>query len=175
MNAHLFVDESKSRGYLLVAAIVSPTELNTLRKLIDSLRLPRQRRIHFTAESDSRRKMILKSLVSAGVRAVLYDASSHSKARQAREAAMTRLVDDAVKAGASTLVIELDDEALKSDRVTIRSRAERAGCLGTLRYSHKRPHEECLLAIPDAIAWSWAKGGHWRPRVQPLLSQVIAV
>jgi hypothetical protein len=46
VNAHLFVDESKSRGYLLAAAIVSPTELNTLRKLVHTknafLRFPTQ-------------------------------------------------------------------------------------------------------------------------------------
>jgi hypothetical protein len=175
MNAHWFVDESKSRGYLLAAAAIPPTELNQMRKLIDALRLPRQRRIHFTAESDSRRKAILGSFAAAGVTAFIYDASSHRKVQHAREAAMTRLVNDAVKTGASTLVIECDDEAIKSDKAIIRREVSIAGRHHTFRYIHQRAHEECLLAIPDALAWSWAKGGHWRQRAAPLVTQVSQV
>lgn len=29
-----------------------------------------------------------------------------------------------------------------------------------------------LLAVPDAIAWCWAKGGQWRDRVQLLVTEV---
>jgi hypothetical protein len=29
------------------------------------------------------------------------------------------------------------------------------------------PHLDPLLWIPDAIAWSWAKGGEWRQLVAP--------
>jgi hypothetical protein len=38
-----------------------------------------------------------------------------------------------------------------------------------------RAYEESLLAIPDAIAWSWAKGGHWRARVSEIVTDVRKV
>ena len=45
-----------------------------------------------------------------------------------------------------------------------------AGCRDTLHYEHKRPHADALLAIPDAIAWCWAKGGHWRKLINPAVT-----
>jgi hypothetical protein len=146
-----------------------------LRRLIDSLRLPRQRRIHFTAESDSRRKIILAALERAGVRVTIYDATAHKNVKRARDAALARLVDDAAKIGAQMLVIERDDPTEASDKMIIRSRLLIAGCGDTLRYGHKRAYEECLLAIPDAVAWSWAKGGQWRQRVHGIVAEVAWV
>ena len=175
MNAHVFVDESKARGLLLAAAVVPTQELASLRKLIDSLRLPRQRRIHFTSESDARRKVILATLQGAGAQVAIYDATAYANVKSARDAALTRLVDDAAKSGAQMLVIERDDPLEASDRVIIRTRADLAGCRDTLRYAHKRAHEECLLAIPDAVAWSWSKGGHWRERVCGIVTEVVRV
>lgn len=43
------------------------------------------------------------------------------------------------------------------------------GCRDTLRYEHRRAREELFLAIPDAIAWCWARGGTWRQRVEPVV------
>jgi hypothetical protein len=175
MNAHVFVDESKARGLLLAAAVIPPEELARMRKLVDSLRLPRQRRIHFTAESDARRKIILTALAGAGTRAIVYDASAYKDIKRARDTALSRLVDDSAKLGARMLVIERDDQSEASDRAIIRSRAEIAGCLDQLRYVHKRSHEECLLSIPDAVAWTWAKAGHWRQRVEGIVAEVVHV
>jgi hypothetical protein len=97
VNAHVFVDESKARGLLLAAGVVPAQELANLRRLIDSLRMPRQRRIHFTAESDQRGKVILRALHDAGTLVSIYDATSHGNVKSARDAALTRLVDDAAK------------------------------------------------------------------------------
>jgi hypothetical protein len=47
VKAHIFVDECKVRGLLLAAAVVPPSELAPLRKVLSRLRLPGQRRIHF--------------------------------------------------------------------------------------------------------------------------------
>jgi hypothetical protein len=32
-----------------------------------------------------------------------------------------------------------------------------------------------LLAIPDAIAWCWAKGGDWRRRIESVVTDVREV
>ena len=47
-----------------------------------------------------------------------------------------------------------------------------AGCRDTLRYEHQRSHVEALLAVPDAIAWCWAKGGPWRTLIAPAVTAI---
>lgn len=175
MTAHVFVDESKFRGFLLAAAVLQPEQLAGLRREIAGLRLPHQRRLHFTAESDGRRRAILAALtVAAGPCALVYDAPGR-RVREARIAAMTRLVDEAAKAGAVRLVIERDEPAVAADVRVIRERAARAGCLDTLRYAHEPAGAEPLLAIPDAVAWCWAKGGEWRRLASGLVARSAEV
>ena len=47
-----------------------------------------------------------------------------------------------------------------------------ADCRDTLRYEHQRSHAEALLAVPDAIAWCWAKGGAWRTLIGPAVTAI---
>lgn len=49
------------------------------------------------------------------------------------------------------------------------------GCRDTLRYEHRRAEQDMLLAVPDAIAWCWAKGRQWRDRIEPLVTEVRAI
>jgi len=57
--AHIFVDETKDRGYLIAASVVLPRDLQPARAALRALLLPGQRRIHFTKEKDPRRRAIL--------------------------------------------------------------------------------------------------------------------
>ena len=173
MTAHVFVDESKSRGFLLAAAIVSAAELARLRQAVDSLRLPGQRRIHFTSERDARRRAIVTALAAERVEVLVYAGPPECPVTRARDLTMARLADDAIRLGAARIVVERDDQAVHSDRRIIRERAELAGRHDILRYEHLRAHEECLLAVPDAVAWCWAKGGDWRRRVAPLVARAV--
>jgi hypothetical protein len=54
VSAHVFVDESKHRDYLLVAAAVMPGDLTAARKAIREVVMPGQRRVHMKKESDAR-------------------------------------------------------------------------------------------------------------------------
>jgi hypothetical protein len=177
MKPQAFVDESKYRhGYLLAAAVIMSSDVAKVRKPVGALRLPGQRRIHFTAERDTRRKTILSVMEAVAPHSVtIYDASSYRNPKVARDAAMGALVDDLAKLGAERLIIEQDDQAVASDRRIIRERAERAGCQDMLRYQHQRAYEEPLLAIPDAVAWAWAKGRPWRLLASGLVSHVTTV
>jgi len=175
VKAHIFVDECKVRGLLLAAAVIPPGDLASLRKMLTGFRLPGQRRIHFSSESDARRKIILHALSDAGLEARIYDARSIKDIELARDAAVSRLVDDAAELGAELLVFERDDRCMAADRSTVRTRSEFAGCADTLRFVHKRAHEDCLLSVPDAVAWAWVKAGRWREHVKPLVSDVIKV
>lgn len=60
MSGHVFVDETKRRGYLLVAAVVVPADPDPVRKAMRALVLPGQRRLHMKDENDQRRRSIAK-------------------------------------------------------------------------------------------------------------------
>jgi hypothetical protein len=46
---------------------------------------------------------------------------------------------------------------------------------GVLEYPHQRAHDEPLRAIPDVVAWCWARSGDWRQRVAPILGAMPTV
>lgn len=104
----------------------------------------------------------------------MFDARAYPNVKEARDAGMIRLVDDAAKIGAGMLLVERDDQTVKSDRVTIRARAELAGCveLCAMSISVRMRSRYCQS---DAIAWSWAEAGHWRRRANRLVTSVIRV
>lgn len=173
MTGHAFVDESKARGFLLAAAVMDPADLALARKQVSVLRMPRQRRIHFAKEHDSRRRKIIDALASTEVRVRIYDAGRVDE-RVARRACLEALIDDLARLKVRMLVLEQDDSLIESDRRVLYERVRVAGCEHTLRYEHKAAHEECLLAIPDAVAWCWAKGGEWRRRAEPIVAEICA-
>jgi len=167
---HIFVDETKApRHYLMVAAVVLPQDLVSLRQAMRGLLLPGQRRTHFKSESDSRRRAIASTICATAVRVVIYNASAVRDQREARHACLEAIVTDAAECAAQLLVIERDDSLWEADRKLLYQQVRKAGCAETLRYQHPRAHEESLLWIPDAVAWCWAKGGDWRRRVEPVV------
>lgn len=171
MNAHVFVDETKERGLLVAAAVVLPADLVAARRTIRDLILPGQRRIHFHKEKDDRRRQIIAAVATLSAHAVIFDARDHRNARMAREACLVDLVEHAAKINAARLVLERDDSTFQADRRLLFEQVRRSGLSGALRYDHLRAHEECLLAIPDAVAWCWAKGGRWKTSVQRLVRE----
>ncbi|CAN5250293.1 hypothetical protein BH20ACT5_BH20ACT5_12840 [soil metagenome] len=71
------------------------------------------------------------------------------------------------------LVLEQDDSLLLSwDNQHLIEFTRAAGCRDTLRYEHRRASTDLALAIPDAIAWCWAKGDDWRRRIAPVVTNV---
>jgi ribosomal protein L19E len=173
---HVFVDETKDGSYLVASAVVMPADLAAARRIVAGLLKPGQRRLHFTKESPARRRQIIDAMCRTGARARVYDAAGHGKDhRAARRACIDQLVDDCALLRARLLVLERDDSLEAADRRWLYERVRAAGCAETLRYQHQRAHEEPLLAIPDAVAWCWAKGGEWRRRVEPLVERVREV
>jgi hypothetical protein len=85
-------------------------------------------------------------------------------------------VADAAPRGDALLVLEQDDTLIASDRRLIYRASRDADCVD-LRYEHRRAAAEQLLALPDAIAWCWAnaKGGDWRRRIEPVVTEVREV
>ncbi|MFD0742975.1 hypothetical protein ACFQ1L_15165 [Phytohabitans flavus] len=159
----------------MVAALLAPKNLAPARQSIKGLIMPGQRRLHFQKESNGRRKQILDAVAALGVEAIVYDGHRYASNKPARDACLARLVTDLTKLDVERLILETEDGALKSDKALIFAQLRSTGDGNALRYAHMRAYEESLLAIPDAIAWSWAKGGHWRARISEIVSDVRKV
>jgi hypothetical protein len=175
VRLHAFADEAKERGYIMVAALLAPNKLVAARQSIRALIMPGQRRIHFQKESNARRKQILDTMIALGVEAIIYDGRQHTANKPARDACLARLVTDLMDLDVERLILETEEGALRSDKALIFAQLRSAGDGNALQYAHMRAYEESLLAIPDAIAWSWAKGGHWRARVSEIVADVRKV
>jgi len=67
---HVFVDETKRRGYLLVASVVIPGEVDALRRTLRGLVLPGQRRLHRKDENDRTRRSIATAISASAVTAI---------------------------------------------------------------------------------------------------------
>ncbi len=176
MSSHVFVDETKHRGYLLVAGVVVPGDLESVRRTLRGLVLPGQRRLHTKDENDQRRRSIATAIAASGVTATIYDAGRrYRNERERRAACLHALIIDAAQRGDAMLVLEQDDTLLSWDNQRLIEFTREAGCRDTLRYEHRRAASELLLAVLDAIAWCWAKGGDWRRRVEPIVTNVREV
>jgi hypothetical protein len=171
VSTHLFVDESQRRPYLLVAGVVTVVELAASRSVLRALCAPGDRRLHFQSERDSRRRELLSHLIRAEFRTWVY--AGHGRPEEVRRACLRQLVADAVKSGATRLVMESRGDVLdRSDRQVVARAVDDVAAAG-LAYTHLRPHEEPLLWLPDAVAWSYGAGGDWRRRVAPLVETVV--
>lgn len=173
-----FTDESKRNGKFMAAvALIDPTELTKHRVALRALLLNGQSRLHFTSESDQRRRMILSTIAGMDVEIRVYDAR-HLHPRTARAATFDRIVADLGKAGVTWLIIEQDDNLIDSDVRTLH-RARTVYGAAELDYAHKRSSAELLLCIPDAIAWcvskTDAKGADWRRRASELVSSTTKI
>lgn len=168
----LFVDETKAKGYTMVAAVVVPHDATELRKEMRALVLKGQRRIHFTRENDSRRRLILSKLVDLGVRAHIVQSAAKQQA-DGREECLMQLVGLAADNNHTRIVFERDASIEQADRRILYREVSSHGLRSTLRYEHEAAHDEPLLWIADAIAWSHAKGGDWRRRIEPMLLATV--
>ncbi|MBT1608187.1 hypothetical protein [Curtobacterium flaccumfaciens] len=169
----LFVDETKAKGYTMVAAVVVPGDANGLRKEMRGLVLKGQRRIHFTSESDPRRRLILSKLVELGVRAHIVQSTANKQA-DGREECLMQLLDLAADNDYTRIVLERDASIEQADRRILYREVSSRGLRDSLVYDHMGAHDEPLLWIADAIAWSHAKGGDWRRRVEPMLFAAVS-
>jgi len=167
MPDHVFVDESKKRDYLLVAAALPEAGLADARRALRALLRPGQRRLHMVKESPSRQRQIVGVLREVGPAVAVYRAVSDGRSDVARRAAcLDAMIRDAVRADVRLLVIEREAGAEERDRHRL---FDALGGRPSPQYRHLAPAEEQLLAIPDAIAWAWARGGPARRSIRALI------
>ncbi len=113
MSGQVFVDETKHRAYLMVAAVLLPADVAPLRRAVRGLVLPGQRRVHMKKESAARRRLIADTIVRSGVTAVIFDAGdTYPSEFDARQACLQGVISYADDAAATRLVLEQDDSLL---------------------------------------------------------------
>ncbi len=83
------------------------------------------------------------------------------------------VVSDAASFGAKSMILERDDSIVDFDKRVLFKEVRKWNHHEPIRYSHDRAANEPLLWVPDAIAWSYVRGGDWRRRVRPLIESVI--
>jgi len=167
----LFADESKTKGYTMVAALVAPGDVASLRRDVRSLVLPGQRRIHFTKEQPERKRLILSRLTAFGAQTHVFHCAAKSQVR-GRDVCLTGIVAHAAEHSHTKIVIERDESIEKSDRQILFREVRRHGLGDALSYTLEAPHLEPLLWVADAIAWSYTKGGEWKQRADPLIAGI---
>jgi hypothetical protein len=170
MSAHAFVDETKTSGLLIAAAVLAPRDLARARAQLRALCLPGQSRLHFVKERPSRRRDIATAVCRSGAALDIHDASAIRDQRAAREACLRDLVTVLAADGAHRLVLEQDDSLLENDQVVLYDAVRRAGVTDRLKYEHVPARSESLLWIADAAAWCWTHGPSWRSRIAPAVS-----
>jgi hypothetical protein len=163
-RAHAFIDESKSRGYLMATAFVHPRHLQSLRHGLRQLRPRGRRSVHFNGARDELRHAVLDTLVAHDVTAVVVEATGR-RGPQQREMCIRKLAQRCLAVEAGIVVLDLDESVVSKDRRWLYEELHKS----EIRYDHMHRHEEPLLWAADAIAWAWQRAGDWRDRVRPLV------
>lgn len=176
-TTHIHVDETKERGYVIVASFCTPEAAAAIRKMLrGDYVLPGQSRIHMAKESDRRRRKIADLICQSNVAAVVYDAGRrYSDDLDARAECLLSIVRGLPANQQALLVIEQDDSIIRWDKRFLYNVLRSAGREHTVTYTHRRASADLVLSIPDAIAWCWARGGLWRERIRPAVNDVVRV
>lgn len=172
MSVGFYVDESKVRGYTIVAAAVHSQHAASLRRALVDLRMKGQRRIHFVDESPPRRRVLLSAMTQLGCSTRIYRVQDTAELR-ARELCLSAVVNDMAALDARRLVLERDDSIVNRDRRLIRASLIERGLHERVTYAHEAATSEPLLWIADAIAWSYSRGGEWRQRAAPMVISFV--
>jgi hypothetical protein len=171
----IYVDESKARGFRFAGAVVPTRDAARCRVVMASLRTGPTHRIHFKKERDSTRKAVLSAIEQLPIDHVLVEVIPRSGPAPPREKGLIALAQFARSVGADALVLERDPSNAERDRRVLFDALGRRVNEKPTTYHHVAATEEPLLWIPDAVAWSWTRGGEWRKRVKGLRLQVIRV
>lgn len=164
---YVYVDETKRSGYVIAAVAVSDPA--AARRVVRSLILPGQRRVHMVRERPARKRQIVDAICALTVTAAIYDAGHHHPTELAARAACFDALLADLKGNDTYLTIEQDDGLVRYDNQWLIEATRATGQRDTLRYEHSRASTEPLLAIPDIAAWCWTKGGDWRRLVDPII------
>jgi hypothetical protein len=170
----MFIDESKAKGYRLAVTLIAETQSAATRAILVDQVLPGQRRIHFAKESDRRRKLLLSKLAGLGTTTHIYRVDGLPEL-DARRICLAAALEAPRALDVVHVVLEIDPSIVAQDRRAIADVLRRQRRSEDVSFSHSRPESEPLLWIPDAVAWSHARGAEWLRRLDPLVDGVTVI
>jgi hypothetical protein len=161
---HVFVDESVRRDgfYRLTAVWVPVAEMAAVSRALRNRTPHGATRMHFSSESDKRRRAILRLLADLPIEAVSFVGPYpvRSSEETARNACIAALMSLAIGRVSSLTLDTRGADRDKADRLAIR-RALASGVDSELLYGHRGSRDEVLLGLPDSIGWAVGAGGRW--------------
>jgi hypothetical protein len=161
----ILVDESKRKDYILCAVEINMALAPAARVTLNRLRLKGQRSIHFLTESDSRKKFILSTFAEISSNATCFIARGRPD-NFARDLCLKALVASLCSAENYVIIFDMDFTRLSADRQTLIIELDKSEMREKVEYRHQEPHHEYLLWLPDAIAWSYARGWPWKDQLK---------
>ncbi|WP_117211061.1 hypothetical protein [Allorhizocola rhizosphaerae] len=100
--------------------------------------MPRQRRLHFHNERNSRRAFIIDRIAELPVEAVIYQARDPTDEKAARKACLTALIRDQLKRGSQRLFFEADESLVEFDRRLLNAEVRAHGAADRVSYEQVR-------------------------------------
>ena len=166
-GAHVFVDETKARGYLMVATWVSPADVARVRRELHAFVPSGAHRVHFKKLTDTQRRAIVATMCELGV-VVSVVASSRGQ-RRARDGCVRVVAAQARDRGARRIVFELDAPYIGFDVANVLATG------AELEVQHLRAAEEPVLWVSDAVGWCLQRGGPWLAAVSPIVVRPFTI
>lgn len=165
-----FVDESSSqRGpglqeYLIAAALLEDDHEESARESLRPLLLRGQVKLHWSDESERRRREIVNAVATLGVLNVIVShvSAPQRKTERFRRKCLEVLYYELAGAGVTEMTLESRSGSQdKSDRAHLVG-LQNQGRSKALRVEHRRGGEEPLLWVPDVVlgAINAARCGH---------------
>ena len=156
-----FVDESKANDYILAMVVAEPSVAIALEKKLVALRLPGQRRIHFSKESDQRRRMILDQIAKFDLEVYFFTNTSKNEAT-ARKACLLAALTTVRVRNVKVIFIERDESVMKADLSLLKM------LVSDLQFQLLEPHQKAGLWAADALAWAKFRGGKYWAKISHL-------
>lgn len=156
----VFIDESKSKAYVLCAVFVNVDDVPRIRKGLNKLRLKGQSRIHFVSESDQRRRKILSHIRSLPIEIHFFEVKGNTEA-ESRKRCFAELIRKLPEGDYFEIWIETDANHVSLDKAVLSEAliSEKRG--SQVIFTHENSRSQILLWIPDALAWIKTRGGKW--------------
>ena len=167
-----FVDESvRGQRYLMACVLVQAHDMPEMRADVGAMAGTKRSRVHFNAELDSRRRVLLETFAALSMASfVVVCRRRHGVTEfQARTRCLAYIVGALQLSSVDRLVIESRQDDVDDERTIHRHRQREP----RLVFEHRRGVDEPLLWVADGVAWSVGAGPRWSDLLGTNLSQII--
>jgi len=169
-----FVDESiRGQRYLMACVLVQAHDMPAMRSDMGTLAGTKSTRVHFNAELDARRQVLLETFATFAMESfVVVCRRGHGITEfEARTRCLAYIVGMLQLRSVDRLVIESRQDDVDDERTIHRHRQREP----RLVFEHRRGVDEPLLWIADGVAWSVGAGPRWSDLLGTSLTQIIEV